>query len=1169
LFWQYIKRILGSGAVNHSLTAVVFEFLEADTPGKRRDCVAAHPELLDPDADALFSDLMTKARRAGRNDIAEKLVECRIELARVRPPSMGESPRPAEPRPGGKDQTPPIPAELKQLLAEARMLGPETDPQRRVDVMRRAVRLADPRIYGEQRAALQSALSAALAELGRSLARRTGEPGGNLETAIECLTEALSPDGRLPPKPRAEAQAELANVYLRRLAGNRTDNIECAIECLKAAAEVFTRPDPSGEWADIHCDLGIAFRERIRGDRDDNLDRAIQYFQEVRNSEARELQPVTYARACDGLGTAYLDRVSGVYADNVEQAIGYYTEACEILAKFGFTVERAAAQHNLGNAYIQWVAENPADNVELAIERLQDALTVRTEEVFPLEWAETRHALGNAYLHRGRSERAHNIETAITAFRDAATAFARIGAARQEAVAQQALAQAYFSRIIGDRDDNIEQAVSCLRAALASFASKGMIVEQAAALTGLGNALSEWKAQDPAALDRAVGCHSEALRVLGDSAASPAIWAVIQNNLGTAYRERHSAARREDLASAIACFQDSLTVGSGTRSSLEQAMTRHNLGVAYAERADEDHPGDLPDAIAQFVAALEVFATVGLPGYRRASGQALGDAYTRLGEHWPETFGAYEIALEAANDMYVSSLRREAREAELAESRGLHPQAAFAAAMTGDLEQAVVILERGRARGLGDTLTRDVAELDDIPCELADAFLTAAAELRGLERMDWRSAAETRGRGPGGALLTAGPGLGTGGEDELRQGLEAARTRLNETIADIRGLKGHEQFLAQPEFSDVASAVAKVGPLAYLAVTAAGSLTLLVAKPAGAPNADGMTWPTVERVAGPAEPLTSEALGSLLIHRDGDTVTGGYLPEQMAITGSTWEFRQALEELLRRDGKLRCLLDDFAVSYAPSARVLAAAGSAPSAQPGLVPVLAGIGDPAGAEPSLPFARAEMKEISAYFAKPRAFYGSQATKAALLEAARGATYVHFASHGLFDPISPRDSALILAGDGEPDPLTLREVVADRPFSDACLVVASACETALTDFTHLPDETIGLPAGFLQAGTPAVVGTLWKVRDVSTALLMIRFYAYHLGPDGYPDEKPMPLDQALRQAQLWLARITAAELKEYISRHHALKETLDAGARIPRGERPFAHPFYWAPFVLVGA
>src|ERR1039458_1974800 len=280
--------MLGGRVVNRSLTAVVFEFLEADSSGKRRDCIDAHPELLDPDADAVLSDLMGKARRAGRNDIADKLAECRIELARARPPSMAESPRPAGPRPSGKDQAPPMPAELKQLLAEARQLGPEADPQRRVDVMRQAVRLTDPRMYGELREALQSALSAALAELGKSLARQAGDPGDNLEAAIERLTEALSPDGRLPPKPRAEAQAELAEAYLRRLAGNRADNIECAIERLTAAAEVFTHAENPGEWADIRCDLGIAFRERVRGARGDNLERAIKYFQEVRTSRDRK-----------------------------------------------------------------------------------------------------------------------------------------------------------------------------------------------------------------------------------------------------------------------------------------------------------------------------------------------------------------------------------------------------------------------------------------------------------------------------------------------------------------------------------------------------------------------------------------------------------------------------------------------------------------------------------------------------------------------------------------------------------------------------------------------------------------------------------------------------------------------------------------------------------------
>ena len=60
----------------------------------------------------------------------------------------------------------------------------------------------------------------------------------------------------------------------------------------------------------------------------------------------------------------------------------------------------------------------------------------------------------------------------------------------------------------------------------------------------------------------------------------------------------------------------------------------------------------------------------------------------------------------------------------------------------------------------------------------------------------------------------------------------------------------------------------------------------------------------------------------------------------------------------------------------------------------------------------------------------------------------------------------------------------------------LVVMSACQTAITDFLKLPDEAIGLPAGCLQAGAEAVVGTLWPVNDLSAAILMIEFYRLHI-------------------------------------------------------------------------
>ena len=72
----------------------------------------------------------------------------------------------------------------------------------------------------------------------------------------------------------------------------------------------------------------------------------------------------------------------------------------------------------------------------------------------------------------------------------------------------------------------------------------------------------------------------------------------------------------------------------------------------------------------------------------------------------------------------------------------------------------------------------------------------------------------------------------------------------------------------------------------------------------------------------------------------------------------------------------------------------------------------------------------------------------------------------------------------------------------------------------------DEYVGLPAGFLQAGAPCVVSTLWAVDDMSTALLMERFYQQHL------DEGLSP-SRALRAAQRWLrGEVDRPSMIEYI-------------------------------------
>src|SRR5262249_39084092 len=146
----------------------------------------------------------------------------------------------------------------------------------------------------------------------------------------------------------------------------------------------------------------------------------------------------------------------------------------------------------------------------------------------------------------------------------------------------------------------------------------------------------------------------------------------------------------------------------------------------------------------------------------------------------------------------------------------------------------------------------------------------------------------------------------------------------------------------------------------------------------------------------------------------------------------------------------------------------------------------------GGQP-LAYGRAEAEEISTYFeGGAELFCEDKANRADVQKAMRTRTYLHFACHGRFEVQSPLSSGLILSG-GER--LALSDLYTGPKFKGTRLAVLSACQTAITDFKDLPEEDVGLPAGFLRVGVPGVVGSLWPVDDVSTTLLMSKFYEYH--------------------------------------------------------------------------
>ena len=181
------------------------------------------------------------------------------------------------------------------------------------------------------------------------------------------------------------------------------------------------------------------------------------------------------------------------------------------------------------------------------------------------------------------------------------------------------------------------------------------------------------------------------------------------------------------------------------------------------------------------------------------------------------------------------------------------------------------------------------------------------------------------------------------------------------------------------------------------------------------------------------------------------------------------------------------LLDRFpeGVRYAPSTLLARLAGDLD--RPGFDTLWAAE-NPTG---DLPFTELEMADLKRHFPQASVLRGEAATRSALDtgDAFQQSHCTHFASRGRFRLETPTESSPLPAGG---DRLTLGDLF-ERRLPASRLAVLSACETGWTDITDLTDEHVGLPSGFLFAGSKAVVSSLWRVDDVSTSVLMMELYA----------------------------------------------------------------------------
>ncbi len=236
----------------------------------------------------------------------------------------------------------------------------------------------------------------------------------------------------------------------------------------------------------------------------------------------------------------------------------------------------------------------------------------------------------------------------------------------------------------------------------------------------------------------------------------------------------------------------------------------------------------------------------------------------------------------------------------------------------------------------------------------------------------------------------------------------------------------------------------------------------------------------------------------------------GYLPFEVLLRGE--EF----------------LVDRYVFSYAPSLGTLL---SFPEIPEETFPKSAlFVGDPLYPDsrlPSLQSAKEEALLIGQFFSDSLVLTGDKATESAVKEQAPFWNLLHWATHARTDASAPLKSEILFTRDEKNDGFLQASEIFDIHFSATC-VVLSACETGLGKLSS-QEGLIGFVRSFMARGVPSIVVSLWSVYDRSTRDFFLAFYSYWKGG--------ISKAEALRKAKIRL-------------------------------RSSYAHPAFWAPFVLYG-
>jgi CHAT domain-containing protein len=404
-----------------------------------------------------------------------------------------------------------------------------------------------------------------------------------------------------------------------------------------------------------------------------------------------------------------------------------------------------------------------------------------------------------------------------------------------------------------------------------------------------------------------------------------------------------------------------------------------------------------------------------------------------------------------------------------------------------------------------------------------------------------------------------------------------AQARANAVAMEIRALPGFASFTTPGGWADIRGA-ATTHALAYLAPTDKGTVALIVQ-----PGAE----PVSVRIWEPTQKQIYDAVREFLEREFGDVRTDSRDALMAALEWLGLALMRGVREAVGDQPvvlvpflmlaylplhaafvwlrgpdpstpRIHFLFHPRQVSYAYSARALSECrdrGNRPVPTSALV-----VNNPLPLPPAfdpLLLADSERDAVEHHFSVTE-LKGADATGEAILDLLPNADVAHLSCHGAVDRDS-RYSGILLVADRCFIGVRSLEGLANVR---ARLVVLSACRTGAPAIGV--SQVVSLPSAIIGAGAAAVISTFWHTEEMATLLIVMKFYDLWRGGAG------MSPGEALGNAQGWLVQASADELRAYAPAA-ALRavsgRTPLSGA--PGAARPYAHPWFWAPFFLVGA